>query len=60
MELTVIASSNCDDGDCPTIYVDSEGNVGVKGYVDPRHPVEERISWMSAESWHHLLAQLRP
>jgi hypothetical protein len=33
MELTILASSNCKDGDCPTVYRTDQGTIGVQGYV---------------------------
>lgn len=32
MELTRIASANCKDGDCPTVYSTDRGTVAVQGY----------------------------
>lgn len=42
MALTVLADSGCDDGTCPTFFLDdTTGDVYVRGY-DPTDPTGER------------------
>jgi len=57
-ELTVLAhSKDCDGGDCPTIYRDAEGNIGVRGSTEPG-ATTEHISWMTREDFSYLLDQI--
>ncbi|MDQ4032385.1 MAG: hypothetical protein M3332_09005 [Actinomycetota bacterium] len=36
MALAVLASSTCDDGDCPTFFlIETTGDVTVRGYNPP-------------------------
>lgn len=51
----------CDDGDCPTIYVDEEtGDVVVQGALSSAvaTPPGEGLVRMSAADWKRLLSQL--
>ena len=58
MALEVIASSACDDGDCPTFFIDRPtGDVTVRGY-DPADPTVELDVVIPAATWAHLVAQL--
>lgn len=58
-KLTVLAHlPHCDGGECPTIYSDEAGNVGIKGSVEPGAE-KEHISWMTAAEFKHLLSQLK-
>lgn len=58
MALNVLASSSCDDGDCPTFFVDdATGDVTVRGY-DPADPTVELDVRIPAPTWAHLVAQL--
>lgn len=66
MALTVIASSGCDDGACPTIYRDEvTGDVLVQGYALgpseslPEFPAGETGVRIPAAVWTHLLAQTK-
>lgn len=63
MALTKIATS-CDDGDCPTVYVDDlSGDVLVQGYVSTDQPkdlpVGEDLVRIPAADWKRLLSQLQ-
>jgi hypothetical protein len=56
--LTVLAhSKDCDGGDCPTIYRDVAGNIGIQGTTQPG-ATTEHISWMTREEFSYLLGQL--
>jgi hypothetical protein len=58
MELEVLASSGCEDGDCPTFFVDpGNGDVTVRGY-DPADPTVELDVRIPSATWAHLVAQL--
>ena len=66
MAFTVLASSGCDDGTCPTIYRDeATGDVLVQGYIPaqtealPDFPAGETGVRIPAAVWTHLLAQTR-
>lgn len=62
MALTRLASSICDDGDCPTIYKDDlSGDVVVQGYLTdaaPPTPDGEAAVMIPAATWRHLLSQI--
>ena len=50
MELTVLASSDCKDGDCPTVYRTDRGTIGVQGYMlDRATPDGEALVEIPAE-----------
>lgn len=60
MTLIVIAHlPACHDGDCPTIFRDTEhpGMVGIKGATRPG-AAEEHASWMTEADFRHLAGQL--
>lgn len=60
MELTVLAGSDCWDGNCPTFFTDaSSGDVVVRGY-DPSDPTgkKELDVRIPAANWALLVAQL--
>jgi hypothetical protein len=50
MELTTLATGNCKDGDCPTVYRTDRGTVGVQGYlIDRAAPDGEALVEIPAE-----------
>jgi len=54
----VLASSECQDGDCPTFWVDDQdGTVTVRGY-DPASPTGERDVTIPGPAWARLVSQL--
>lgn len=58
MALTVLASSTCDDGDCPTFFLnEATGDVTVRGY-DPTNPSRELDVRIPGPTWAHLISQL--
>lgn len=59
MALTVIAhSSGCEDGSCPTFFLDSKtGDVVVRGYDLNLTGVEHDVR-IPASEWAFLVAQL--
>lgn len=58
IELTVVAHlDHCDGGDCPTIFSDGQGNIGLQGSTAPGL-TSEHISWMSEADFRHLIAQI--
>lgn len=57
-QLIVLAHTpDCDGGDCPTLYSDGDGNIGVQGSTEPGAQTEH-ISWMTTAEFRHLVAQL--
>ncbi len=60
MTVSVLAESQCEDGDCPTFWVENEaGDVRVRGY-DPSDPAGKRELdvIIPATAWAHLVGQL--
>lgn len=56
MAWTVMATS-CDDGDCPTFFVDEDtGAVRVRGY-DPQDPSRELDVEIPAQAWARLMRE---
>lgn len=54
----VLASSSCQDGDCPTFWVDDDtATVTVRGY-DPTSPTGERDVTIPGPVWAHLVSQI--
>lgn len=55
----VLASSECQDGDCPTFWVDdTSGEVTVRGYL-PGSTTEEGDVTIPGPVWAHLVSQIR-
>jgi hypothetical protein len=58
MTYRVLASSSCQDGDCPTFWVDdATGTVKVRGY-DPTDPTKELDVTIPGPRWAQLVSQL--
>ncbi len=57
MQYRLLADSGCTDGSCPTFFVNSAGDVRVRGYdpVDPNREVEVDIP---ATKWAVLMANM--
>ena len=63
----VLASSTCQDGDCPTFWQDDEtGTVTVRGYSTRRRPLARLLRRRTEDDvtippavWAHLVAQLK-
>lgn len=54
----MLASSTCDDGDCPTFLLnEATGDVIVRGY-DPTNPSRELDVRIPGPTWAHLISQL--
>lgn len=54
----VLASSSCQDGDCPTFWVDdATGMVTVRGY-DAASPTGETDVTIPGPVWAHLVSQI--
>ncbi len=62
----VLASSSCQDGDCPTFWVDdATGTVTVRGYSTRRRPIARLLRRRTEDDvtipgavWAHLQSQL--
>jgi hypothetical protein len=58
MTYRLLADSGCNDGTCPTFFLDDEtGDVIVRGY-DTTNPTLERDIRIPAAQWTHLVSQL--
>lgn len=58
MTLRLLADSGCDDGTCPTFFIDdSTGDVTVRGY-NPDDPTEEIDVRIPAAKWAVLMANV--
>ncbi len=57
MTYRLLAHSDCTDGSCPTFFVNSVGDVRVRGY-DPADPTREIDVDIPAAKWSALMANM--
>lgn len=58
MTMQVLAAISCNDGNCPTFWIDrAAGIVRIRGY-DPADPSVERDVDIPITAWETLTAQL--